>query len=108
MKKNARELASGLIVPGDLPDDKMRGNSQVVKLFQATCPINEKNARELASGQIVPGDLPDDNWLLEGWCANTRHLEFEEEIERMHKQFDKFWGMIDHQDENIPNHPRSV
>jgi len=34
-------LASGLIVPCDLPDDKMRGNSQVqvVSLFQATCPM---------------------------------------------------------------------
>ena len=34
------KIASGLIVPGDLPDDKMR--------------------EKLASGLIVPGDLPDD------------------------------------------------
>jgi predicted RNase H-like nuclease (RuvC/YqgF family) len=40
--------------------------------------------------------------------VNTRHLEFEEEMERMHKQFEEFRGMIDHQDENIPNHPRTV
>ena len=40
--------------------------------------------------------------------VNTRHLEFEEEMERMHKQFEEFRGMIGHQDENIPNRPRSV
>ena len=37
------KLASVLIVPGDLPDDKMR--------------------RKFASGLIVPGDLPDDKIL---------------------------------------------
>jgi hypothetical protein len=26
----AKNFTSGLIVPGDLPDDKMRGNSQMV------------------------------------------------------------------------------
>jgi hypothetical protein len=36
--KCEKGFASGLIVPSDLPVDKMRGNSQVVKLFQATCP----------------------------------------------------------------------
>jgi chromosome segregation ATPase len=40
--------------------------------------------------------------------VNTRHLEFEEEMERMRKQFEEFRGMIDHQDENIPNRPRTV
>ena len=39
VKKKAKNFVSGLIVPGDLPDDK--------------------NARKLASGLIVPGDLPD-------------------------------------------------
>jgi len=40
--------------------------------------------------------------------VNTRHLEFEEEMERMHKQFEEFRGMINHQDENIPDRPRTV
>jgi chromosome segregation ATPase len=40
--------------------------------------------------------------------VNTRHLEFEEEMERMRKQFEEFRGMLDHQDENIPNRPRTV
>ena len=29
-------------------------------------------------------------------------------MERMHKQFEEFRGMIDHQDENIPTRPRTV
>ena len=40
--------------------------------------------------------------------VNTRHLKFEEEMERMHKQFEEFRGMINHQDENIPDRPRTV
>jgi chromosome segregation ATPase len=28
--------------------------------------------------------------------VNTRHHEFEEEMERMHKQFEEFRGMLDH------------
>jgi len=40
--------------------------------------------------------------------VNTRHLEFEEEMEHMRKQFEEFRGMLDHQDENIPNRPRTV
>jgi hypothetical protein len=47
--ENTRKLASGLIIPSDLPDAKIQGNSQVVSLFQATC----------LSRLIVPGDLPD-------------------------------------------------
>jgi len=40
--------------------------------------------------------------------VKTRHHEFEEEMERMHKQFEEFRGMIDHQDEKIPNCPRTI
>jgi hypothetical protein len=29
-------------------------------------------------------------------------------MERMRKQFEEFQGMLDHQDENIPNRPRTV
>jgi hypothetical protein len=49
-------LASGLIVPGDLPDDKMRGNSQVVSLFQATCPMVK--IQIFFCGLILVGGLP--------------------------------------------------
>jgi len=55
-RRNAKDFVGGLIFPGDLPDDKIRGNSQVVSLFQATCPM-VKIQRE-TSGLIVMGDLP--------------------------------------------------
>ena len=41
--------------------------------------------------------------------VNTRHLEFEEQMERIINQFEEFRVMMDHhRAENIPNRPRSV
>ena len=41
--------------------------------------------------------------------VNTRHLAFEERMERIINQFEEFRVMMDHQRaENIPNRPRSV
>jgi hypothetical protein len=68
-RRIAKDFVSGLIVPGDLPDDKIRGNSQVVSLLQATCPMVKirgnsqvvslfQATRKLASRLIVSGDLP--------------------------------------------------
>jgi hypothetical protein len=40
--KHEKDFASGLIVLGDLPNDKMRGILQVVSLFQENLPDGEK------------------------------------------------------------------
>jgi len=48
VKKKAKNFVSGLIVPGDLSDDKMR--------------------KKLASGLIVPGDLPDSEEESKEFC----------------------------------------
>ena len=75
-RSNAKDFASGLIFPGDLPDDKIRGNSQVVSLFQATCPMvkihrhiyiffrngliamGDLSRKKKGKGLIIMGDLP--------------------------------------------------
>ena len=40
--KHEKDFASGLIVLGDLPNDKMRGILQVVSLFQENLPDCDK------------------------------------------------------------------
>jgi len=51
-----KDFTSGLIVPGDLLNDKMRGNSQVVSLFQVTCPMVK--IQIFFYGLILVGGLP--------------------------------------------------
>ena len=63
--KREKGFASGLIVPGDLPNEKNNTKrvSRVVKLFQTTCPMKNKTRnlffdKYKEKGLIVMGDLP--------------------------------------------------
>jgi hypothetical protein len=67
--KREKDFASGLIVPGDLPDRKKQREGFRKWSYFSRWPAQWRIKREkdFASGLIVPGDLPDKKKQREGF-----------------------------------------
>ena len=86
-------------------------NTQIPELHRQIENLRKRLRDERHHGNNLERRNEELNAHVDFWrdYVNTRHLEYEEQMERIINQFEEFRVMMDHhRDENIPNRPRSV